>query len=163
MFAKYLFGGIFLAVKAGLTGISGAATTFTTSATTLQYCIGGKAYTKAQVSGGATPTTDAVTGAAFVALAASKACAVVWGFDSAGNLKCAQGPIVSLDSGNNFVDGQPPAFPTLPDTICPIAYTLHKNGSTGSAWTFGTSNWNATGMTNVVQDVLVLPDRPQTS
>jgi hypothetical protein len=163
MFAKYLLGGIFLAVKAGLTGISGAATTFTTSATTLQYCIGGKAFSKAQISGGATPTTDAVTAAA-ITLAASQARAVVWCLDTSGNPKVVAGPVVSLDSAGNYIDGQPPQFPSyIPDTLCPIAYTLHKASSAASAWTFGSSNWNATGLSHTVVDVLVLPDRPQTS
>ena len=55
-------GGNLCFVSAGLTGLSGAATTFSTGATTLQYTNQGKLLTKAQVSGGATPTTDGVTG-----------------------------------------------------------------------------------------------------
>lgn len=164
MYAKYILGGIFNTVKAGLTGISGAATTFSTGATALMFAIGGKAVTKAQVSGGATPTTDAVTAAA-ITLVANQGRAVVWCFDSAGAIKAVAGPVVALDSSAAFIDGQPPLFPAyIPDTLCPIAYTLHKAGSTTSGtWTFGSSNWNATGLTHTVVDVLVLPDRPQTS
>lgn len=163
MFSKYLIGGIANFVKAGLTGISGAATTFSTGATTLQYMLNGKSFSKAQVSGGTTPTTDAVTAAA-ITLVANQGRAVVWGFDSAGTIKVVAGPVVSLDSSGSFIDGQAPVFGPVPDTICPIAYTLHKAGSTTvGTWTFGSSNWNSTGLTHTVVDVSVLPDRPQTS
>lgn len=161
MQAKDLFGATFVAVKAGLTGISGAATTYSTSATTLQYAVQGKGFTKAQVSGGATPTTDAVTAAA-IALTANFGCVVVWGLNAAGTVQVIKGATEALDSAGNFIN--PPQFPSVPSTFCPIAYTLHKAGSTTvGTWTFGVSNWNATGLTHVVVDTLVLPDRPQTS
>jgi hypothetical protein len=161
MQAQYLFGGNFAAVKAGLTGISGAVTTHSTGATAVQYAIGGKAYSKAQISGGTTPTTDAVTGSA-ITLTANKARAVVWAFDSGGNVKVVAGPIVDLDSAGGYVLA--PEFPSIPDSLTPFAYTLHKAGSTLSGtFTFGTSNWNTTGMTHTVVDVLMLPTRPQTS
>lgn len=148
------------AVKAGLTGISGAATTYSTGATTLQYSIAGKAYSKAQVSGGASPTTDANDGSA-ITLTAGKARAVVWGFDASGNVKAVAGPIVDWD-GTAFK--QAPLFPAIPDSICPFAYTIHKAGSTTvGTWTFGSSNWNATGLSHAVVDVLEMPSRPQTS
>jgi hypothetical protein len=156
-----LRGSAFLAVKAGLTGISGAATTYSTSATTLQYSVAGKAATKAQVSGGATPTTDAVTAAA-ITLVANQGRVVVWGLNAAGTVQCIAGPVETLDSSGAFINA--PQFPALPDTFAAFAYHLMKAGSsTVGTFTFGTSNWNATGMTHTVVDVLVLPDRPQTS
>jgi len=144
---------------AGLTGLSGAATTYSTAALTLQYAIKGLAYAKAQVSGGATPTTDAVTAAAFVALAASQACVFVFCFDSAGAIKVAQGkPQAWTDTSARSVATP---FPVLPDTLCPFAYAVIQNGSTGSAWTFGTSNWNATGVGTITPvNVQMLPSAP---
>lgn len=147
-------------VKAGLTGISGAATTFSTGAAALMYSVAGKAATKAQVSGGATPTTDGVTGAA-ITLAINFGMVVVWAIDLAGNIKVVAGQTVPLDTQGNLLLA--PQWPAIPDTLAPFAYHLMKNGSTGSLFTFGVTNWNSTGMTHVVQDVLVLPDRPQTS
>jgi hypothetical protein len=43
----------------------------------------------------------------------------------------------------------------------PFAYQLVQTAGTSSAWTFGTSNWNATGVTDAIVDISVLPDRPQ--
>ncbi len=149
--------------KAGLTGISGAATTYSTAAAGFSYAVRGKAATKAQVSGGATPTTDAYTGAA-ITLTANKARSVVWMVNAAGTVRVAAGPIVDLDSGGAYMDA--PVFPNIDENIdCPFAYTLHKAGSTTvGTWTFGSSNWNATGLTHTVVDVIFgLPDRPQTS
>lgn len=145
-------------VKAGLTGISGAATTFSTGVTTV-YSLLGKAFSKAAITGGATPTTDAVSGAA-ITLTANKGTVVVWGLDSGGNVKVLGGSVETLDASGNF--NAAPQFPAIPDTICPFAYSVHKAGSTLSGtFTFGTSNWNTTGMTHAVQDIVALPSRPQ--
>jgi hypothetical protein len=159
-----VFGPTFCPTYVAVTGVTATgATTFTATpvgtAAAIGFCIKGKAYTKATISGGATPTTDAITGAAFLPLAASRACNFVLGLDSGGNIKAAQGTIVTLDpSGNLQADSE---FPFLPDTMCPFAYITCKNGSTGSAWTFGSSNWNATGMTATPVSVMALPARPQ--
>lgn len=145
---------------AGLTGLSGAATTYSTAALTLQYAIKGLAYAKAQVSGGATPTTDIVTGAAFVPLLASQVCVFVFCFDAAGSvLRVAQGKVFSwLDTSARSVATP---FPVLPDTLCPFAYAVVKNGTTGSSWVFGTGNWNATGIViDTPVNVQMLPSAP---
>ncbi len=152
--------------KFGLTGISGAATTYTTNALTLPYAIRGKAYTKAQVSGGTTPTTDSAPGVnngLTILLTAGFGRIVVWGVNAAGTVQVCAGPIVALDSANAFILAS--QFPSLPLDFCPCAYTLHKAGSTVvGTWQFGVSNWNATGMVHVVQDLaLGMPDRPQNS
>ena len=164
MQAKDLIGLTMQCVKAGLTGISGAASTHSTGATTLQYAIRGKAYSKAQISGGTTPTTDDVSGSA-ITLTANQGRVVVWSLDSSGNVKCQAGPVVDLDSAGAFIDGKMPPMPWVDlSSRAPFAYTVHKAGSTTSGtWTFGTSNWNATGLTHTVVDVLQLPPRPQTS
>jgi len=163
MQAKELIGATFNASKTGLTGLSGAAVTFSTGGT-INYAIRGKAYSKAQVSGGSSPTADVATGQP-ISLSANQGRAVVWLLDAAGNVRVQAGPVVPLDANGNFLDGQPPQMPYVDlSTYCPIAYTLHKAGSTLSGtWTFGVNNWNTTGMTHIVQDVMQLPDRPQTS
>jgi hypothetical protein len=132
-------------VSAGLTGLSGAASTYSTGSTTLQYCVNGIMKTKTQVSGGTTPTTDIVTGAAIKGMVANQACVFVWGLKADGTVVVAQGPIVSYTDTSANSTRCP--FPILPDTVTPIAYVVIKAGATTSGtWTFGTSNWNATGI-----------------
>ena len=143
---------------------AGTTSTYTTANAT-ECCIEGKWATALSAqTNTASPTTDSTTGAAFNALAASQGCLLVWGITAAGAIQLAQGPIVDLDTdSNDFKDGQAPEFPTILDTVCPIAYTVIKNGSTGSAWTPGTSNWTATGIVDTFVDIAVMPDRPQES
>lgn len=146
-------------VKAGIA--AGTTTTLSTTGTTL-FSIKGKAYSKAALTNQATPTTDAVSGAAFAGVAANKGCIFTGGFDSGGNLKVAQGTIVDLDSSGAFI--QAPQFAAHPDTMCPIGYIVIKCGSTASTWTFGSSNLSgATGVTYTFVDVMTMPDRPQIS
>jgi hypothetical protein len=141
--------------------LAGGVTTTTTTATA-QFSIGGLAFTKAAMAGVATPTTDAVTGVAFPALAINTGTVFVFCLDATGALKVVQGTVTDLDSGGNFkVSG--PQFPDIPDTLCPFGYAVVKNGATGSNWTFGTSNWNATGITIGAHDVHSLPKLPQKS
>ena len=156
-------------VTAGLTGISGAATTYSTGAVSIQFCINSKfATAKAQVSGGATPTTGAISAAA-ITLTASKARAIVWCLDIDGAVTVHEGPIVSLDGiagSDAYQDGRLPAFPAINyKTYCPIAYHLMKAKTTLSGtFTFGTNNWNTTGMDHTIVNVPgILPDRPQSA
>ena len=126
----------------------------------LNFCINGKAYTKSGTNADqATPTTDYSTSAAFVALTTSQGAVVVWAYNSSGTVKCMQGPAQALNADGTFKVA--PQFPSVPDDVCPFAYQVLKAGATATTVTFGTSNWNATGFTNVIQNVLVLPDRPQ--
>jgi hypothetical protein len=126
----------------------------------LNYCINGKAYTKSGTNADqATPTTDYVTGLAFPTLTANKGACVVWAYNSSGAVKCMMGRIESLDSAGNFL--VPPQFPAVPDTVTPFAYQILKAGSTAGNIVFGTSNWNATGFTNAIVNILTLPERPQ--
>ena len=150
--------------KAGLTGISGAATTYSTGATTRSFAIAGKAYEKAQVSGGTTPTTEAKTGAAITLTSANTARLITWSFDSSGNPKLHAGDIVSMDSSGNLLKAAPLPTDIDLDTYCPFAYVLLKAGSTFSGtFTVGSRNWNTTGMTYTVVDVSTLPSRPVTA
>ena len=116
----------------------------------------------------ATPTTDGVTGAAFVALAANQATVLVFGVSSGGAIKMCQGSIVDTDVGVTTTAGAfrlYPQFPTLPDSICPVAYALVRTSPTGSSFTAGTTQWAASGITTstVVNILGGLPDRPQSS
>lgn len=147
----------------GKAGVVAGTTTTTTVTTTVATAIKGKAYAGvAAAANGTTPTTDARTGAAFVAVPINKACVFVFCADSANALQCVQGEIVGYSDAGVFE--RAPQFPPIPDTLVPIAYELVKIISTGSAWTMGVSNQAAqTGITKVFVDVATLPDRPQTS
>jgi len=96
---------------------AGTTTTISTTGTTT-YCIRGKAYTKAAISNGATPTTDWATGNAFIPIpiplsspnlagvpngAAGYASVYMIGLDASGNIKVIQGSIVALDSTGAFI------------------------------------------------------------
>jgi hypothetical protein len=150
----------FSLTKAGLTGISGAVTTYSTGAGGVLQSFGGKLILKAQDSGVQLGTVDAVTGKAFNALAANQGCVLLLGYNSAGTIQVAQSNIVALDPSGNFV-GWAPQIPTLPDAVAPFAYIVVKDGATGGAFTPGTTVWNATGMTYSVQDISYVPGRPQ--
>lgn len=150
-------------VKATLA--AGTTTTVSTTGTT-HYAIRGKAYTKAALSNTATPTTDVVTGSAFVGVKAGYGSVFVYGFNAAGDLKCAQGSVVPLDSSYGWANA--PQFPVLPDDFCPFGYLTIRAGSTADAttgWVQGTSNQaSVTGITYARQDIaLGMPDRPQTT
>lgn len=161
MQASSLFGLNITLNKATIGGLSGAAATFT-MANPVVTATGGKVIST-NLSTASAVTTDAVTGAAFVAQAANTGCCYVVTVNGSGTKGVVQGPIVALDAAGNFV--VPPSFPSvLPDTLTASGYFIIKNGSTGSSWTQGTGNWNATGITVVGPvDVTVLPQRPQIS
>lgn len=150
-------GATFCAVKATLA--AGTTTTFSTTGATV-YCIGGKAYSVAAKTNAATPTTDVNTGEAFVGIDANEGSVFVFGYNAAGDAKVAQGTVTDLDAGGKFV--QVPEFPALPADFCAFAYMTVLVGSTGSTWTFGSSNQSgATGVTYNRQDVMTMPSRPQ--
>lgn len=160
MQANTVFGLNMCMNKATLGGFSGAAATFT-AANPVVSCVGGKMLST-NLSAATAVTTDAITGVAFPAMAANKASVFVVTINGSGTKGVAQGSVVDLDASGNFKDA--PKFPLLPDTLTALGYVVIKNGSTGSAWTFGTGNWNATGITVVTPvDVCTLPTRPQTS
>ena len=143
--------------KAGLS--AGTTTTYSTTAT-VTYAIRSKLYTKTAVTNGATPTADATTGLAFVPVPVNSGSVFVFGFDASGNIKVSQGQVQALDVSGAFVTA--PQLPVVPDTVAPFGYLVVKVGSTGSTWTFGSSNLSgATGVTYAFQDVTALPDRPQ--
>lgn len=159
---------------------AGTTTTISTTGTTT-YAIRGKAYTKAAISNGATPTTDFATGAAFLPipipatapnLAVGYGCVFTVGLNAAGDIKVIQGTIVPMDLTPAFIVA--PQFGGLGgqgsgsaagvnNDFCAIGYIIVKLGSTAVAtWTFGTNNLSSvTGVTYTFVDVCTLPDRPQ--
>lgn len=139
---------------------AGTTTTISTTGTTV-FAIKGKAFSKAAITNGATPTTDATSGSAFTGITANQGTVVVIGLDSSGNIKASQGGVEALDVSGAFI--RAPQLPSLPDTMCPIGYIVLKGGATLSGtWTFGSSNLSGvTGMTYTFVDVVTLPDRPQ--
>jgi hypothetical protein len=141
---------------------AGTTTTVSTTGTTT-YVIQGKIYTKTAITNGATPTTDAATGAAFTAFTANNGTVVVVGLNAAGSVVACQGTIQGLDVSGSFI--QAPLMPNLPDNFCPLGYIILKGGATlASAFTFGSSNLSSvTGMTYTFVDVSMLPMRPQIS
>lgn len=151
--------GLTLALSAGALACSGGVTTHATTAT-INYVLRGKFMAaKTAITGGTTPTTDAVSGNP-IQLLANRGRAVVWCLDSAGAVKVVAGPAIDYLNGAFPV---PPQFPEIPDDLVPFAYQVLKAASNASLVTFGTTNWNATGFTNSTQDILCLPDRPQTA
>lgn len=152
----------------GLLTATGAETVYDTTVT-INYVLDGKIATKTAITDGATVTTDYVTGAAFPALVGGASvantpgngCIVVWGLISGGTVKCVMGPHERLDMQGSFVKA--PQFPPIPADLCPFAYQVLKAGATASATAiiFGAANWNATGFTNAIVNVAVLPSRPQ--
>lgn len=158
MQAKHAFG-LNMCTTSGLLTATGAETVYDTTVT-ICYSVDGKAKTKTAVTDGTTPTTDGVTGSTFNTLTANKGCIFVWCLDASGTVKVVQGPIADM-AGGSFVTR--PQFPDIPDTLTAFAYMVAKAGSTAGTIAFGTSNWNATGFTNAIVNVFVLPDRPQVS
>lgn len=151
--------------KPGLT--NGTTTTYTIGAT-FAYAIKGLSYSKGSGSNATTPTTDGNTGAAFVAVPAgsSSACygaVFVWAVNSGGTVSVYQGTTaattIAADGANTaFITN--PQFPSIPDTVCPFAYTIVRVGSSGAAFTMG-STALASGSNIYVahQDIAALPDR----
>ena len=133
----------------------------------LNFCINGKAYTKSGTNADqTTPTTDYNTGSAFpglvgVASGGGQGAVVVWAYNSSGTVKCMMGPIETLDAAGNFAIA--PQFPTIPSDVCPFAYQVCKNYGQATTFTFGSSNWNASGASQAIVNVLALPSRPQVS
>lgn len=147
--------------SAGITGLSGAATTFSTGGTKT-FMLNGDLYTRAAFAGAATPTTDVNTGVAFRTLAVNQGSVYVWLLEgSGGTIRVAQGSIEQLDSAGNFLNA--PQFPQIPDGAVAIAYSVVRAGSTyaGSGFRFGSDNWNTTGITIASRNVGLLPPRPR--
>lgn len=152
-------------VNAGF--VAGTTSTYTTTATT-SCVINGKFTTQLTAqTNTASPTTDANTGVAFVALAPNQTCVLLWGINAAGAIQLCQGPIISTLTGVTTTVGGflvDPQFPGVPDDFCPTAYTIVRTAPSAAAWTPGTSNWTASGVSaSTFKNINQLPSRPQSS
>ena len=143
-------------------GLAAGTTTTYTVANAFDYTIKGKFGTQfGTKTNQATPTTDAVTGAAFPVIGDDKGAVLVWATNSSGAVQLMQGEIEDLDaaSGEFIVAAN---FPNVPDTLCPFGYTVIQNQS-GSDFTVGSTNWGTAGITDTFVDIGTLPSRPQES
>lgn len=155
MQANRVYGGT-MATTSGLLTATGAETVYDTTVA-ISYSINGKAYSKAAVADGATPTTDG-NGDTLTALTANQGCLLLWCLNAAGTVVVFQSEVQALDAAGNFI--VEPAFPTVDlSTYCPFAYQTLKAASTAGTITIGSSNWNATGFTNTIQNILTIPTR----
>jgi len=135
-------GGNFCLSNYTLTGLSGAATTFTSIAVPIS--IRGAAFTRAINTAAASPTTDAVTAAAMT-LVANQARVFCFGANAAGSNQVIAGPVAAWTDTTAL--STEVKMPSLPDTFALCATVVIKGGSTTvGTWTFGSSNWNATGI-----------------
>jgi len=144
----------------GLLTATGAETVYDTTVA-IPFCIEGIAFSRAAVTDGVMPLVDhnAVT---LVALAASEGCALFFLLNAAGTVSVMQGEVEALDADDDsFLVA--PNFPDVPDGSVPFAYMILTNGAAGSTFTIGTSNWNATGMTVSIKNLMTVPERPQES
>lgn len=143
--------------KAGLV-LDNGATTYDIG-TAFAFAILGKAYSKATVSNGASPTAQA-DGTPFTDLAADQACVLVWCVNSGGTVGVFQGEVQAVDPDTDVAKTACP-FPSIPDAWCPFAYAkIQTNGA--ATFDIGSENWNKAGVTKAVVDVITLPDRPAT-
>lgn len=107
-------------------------------------------------------STDGTTSVTPTTLAALQGCIIVHCVNAAGARKEVQGPIVTIDaSGNPVSAGNVFSFPSIPDTLTPIAYSTIKNIT--NPFIFGTTTWGAAGVTATTVQVATLPRRPLTS
>lgn len=143
---------------AALTGLSGAATTYSSSA--FGYCIDGVAYTNGANSGAATPTLNGGVAGTNITLTANKARAVVWAVNAAGAETVFAGPIVDWTDTTAGSTSCP--LPAIPSGFAPFAmHTIQGGATLSGTWTFGSSNWNATGLTvGTVRNLAQLPSTP---
>ena len=163
--ARQLNGLTMSTIKSGL--VKGTTSTYTTTVTTAGMINGKFVTTLGAQTNTATPTTDCVTGLPFRALGDNQATVLVIGTTAAGAIQMAQGSIEDTMVGVTTTAGafiRAPQFPTLPDDFMVLGYNLVRTAPSASAWTPGTGEWAATGITaSEFVQCAVLPDRPQTS
>lgn len=145
--------------------VKGTTSTYTTTVTSAGVVNGKFATALTAQTNTATPTTDAATGAAFVPQTDNTACCYVFGITVGGAIAVAQGPIIPTEVGVTTTVGafiNAPPFPSLPDNFFVIGYGLVRTAPSASDFTFGSSAWDATGVTtSTFAQCAVLPDRPQ--
>lgn len=143
-------------------GLAAGTTTTLTSANAMQCSIGNKSILKAAASNEATPTTDALTGAAFLPIAAGYGGVFTVCRDAAGALKVIQGQVVALDASGQFIHA--PWFGPQKNDLAPYGYILVKCATGATTWTFGSSNLSgppANVTITYVDCANGMPPRPQ--
>lgn len=149
------------ATTVGLLTATGGETVHDTTLA-IHYCIDGIGYSKAAITDGATPTTDAVSGAALTLTGTSttgQQVYVVWCLDTSGNVKCIFGTKVAVNVSGKPT-GNPPLVPSVPGTLAPFALQLLTHTGQASTVTFGSSNWNTSGFTNSIKNMIGFIKRP---
>ncbi|MFA6204473.1 MAG: hypothetical protein WC710_14945 [Gallionella sp.] len=163
--ARSLHGLTMGTIKTGL--IKGTTSSYTTTVTSAGMINGKYVTGLAAQTNTATPTTDAMTGLAFPALAANEATVLVIGQKADSTIQMLQGSIVPTVTGVTTTAGafiNAPQFPALPDDFMVFGYALVRTSPTGSAFTAGTTEWAASGITtSQFVQCGVLPDRPVTA
>jgi hypothetical protein len=155
-------------IKTGL--IKGTTSTITTTVTSAGMINGKYVTGKTALTNSAIPTTDAITGSAFVALTDNQATVFVVGQKADATVQMAQGTIVPTQIGVTTTAGDfinAPQFPVLPDDFMVWGYVLCRTAPSAGNFLVGTAttgDWDATGVTSsqFVQ-CGVLPDRPVTA
>lgn len=147
--------------------VAGTTSTYTTTATTVGLINGKWITTLTAQTNTTSPTTDANTGLAFVALQPNQCCVLLWGTNAAGAIKLCQGPILATLTGVTTTVGgllNDPQFPPMPDDFCPMAYTVVRTAPSAAAWVPGTGSWTASGVSaSTFANIGQLPNRPQAS
>lgn len=70
------------------------------------------------------------------------------------------GPVANVDKSGTLLTPGDLVFPSIPDNFIPIAYAEVVNPyNSGGAFTFGTSNWNATGISATIFNIASISKR----
>lgn len=154
-------------VNAGLA--AGTTTTVTVGTAPTGIVIGGKfgaTTLSASANQSIEPTTDANTGLAFATIPINSAACLLLGINAAGTLVGALGPVVPTETGVTTTVGafiNAPQFPAVPDTMCPVAYTLIRVApSLTAGFIAGSTQWAASGAScTTFKNICTLPSRPQ--
>lgn len=127
-------------------GFAAGTTTTYTNTNNINFGVNGFGYVKASGSNLTQPTTDLLTGVAFVTVPLSSGCTFLYMLNAAGTIFVAQSALSTIPS--SVTDGGAataifevaPRWPRVPEGYAPYAWLTVKVGSSGTAWLLGTSN-----------------------
>lgn len=142
---------------AALTGLTGSATTYSTSAVHLLLDGAWQPLVAAKTTQ-ATPTTDFATGLPLT-VPVGKAEAFVWAFDAAGNTRILQGKPADYIG---TVEAAGVEIPAVPSGLAAFAvHTIAVPPTNGAAFRVGVDNWNTAGVAiGAIQHLAQLPLGP---
>jgi hypothetical protein len=106
-----------------------------------------------------TDGTTAIATASVPNLGILQGAILVCCLNAAGVRKDLLGPYTNLDAAGNLQGVL--KFPSIPDSLTPISYHTIKNVTNLFVW--GTTNWNASGVTATNYNVSTMPRRPLTA